>query len=129
MQESVAILCAVIVGIGLVWIPAVVLIWKAVSAATQSRSSENREVDRERHDLIALVERIIEKQMADPKWTANVHAEERDRGARYNTSLEREAIRQDAQPEPSTEIDPNVQTGWPHGKIAPIGDNSEVLSP
>ncbi len=100
------------------------LIRRLVIAVCALSQAASRESDRARHDHQAALERIIEKIVAeDVKWATNIHAEERDRTQRYDTSLERQAIKQQGQeekpPEPTPPLsgDPNVTPGWPHGRI------------
>lgn len=87
------IVAAVVVMFGLIWVPAVILIWRLASLRADLFGQQLRARDRERHDAIAIAERVVEKHLADPKWATNIHADERDRQARYDTSLSREEIR------------------------------------
>lgn len=99
------------------------MIRKLVLSVCAMSQAAARESDRARHDHQSALERIIEKIVnEDVKWATNIHAEERDRQSRYDTSLERQVIRQQ-EPEKPTELtpplsgEPNVTPGWPHGRI------------
>lgn len=113
------------------WIPATVLLWRTVGSIVRANSVDRRAEDRERHDLIHMVERLLEKHMTDANWCTNIHAAEREREKRYDTSLVRDEIRTEANETPpaaaQTSVDPNMTPGWPYGRMAPLGDTSEVL--
>ncbi len=75
--------------VGLVWIPAAALLWKAFSVC----AATTRVTREERRDLLNLIERSVEKATAlNPMEAARMHAQERNNRMVADNETERAPI-------------------------------------
>jgi len=72
----------------------VILCWKLLGSLATVTRSDSRERDRERHDLLATISRMVEEALTDSKERRALqltHAQERMDNARLNATLEANA--------------------------------------
>lgn len=107
MSEQIILLLCVAGLVGLIHIPAVVLVMRAQRALVDSAGARFREEDRARRDLYDTLLRLMEKQECHPTHAMQQHASERMERMRMETSLQREEVRQ------PRETPPPAQGGGP----------------
>lgn len=92
MSEAILKAVAEIALVAIVWIPAVLLLMKQLATLARLAGSSSREMDRERRDNYAMIQRLVEKATCDKNRIAGVHAEERAHQATLDHNLQEKDI-------------------------------------
>lgn len=88
MTES-TIVVAIGAGIALMFS---ICMWRMVGGMVAMSGSSRRSAERERHDLLKMSERLLEKLTCDADKTARLHASERQNESRMRSHMESDAL-------------------------------------